>query len=615
MQAEDSTMENPELAALSFVEVPVENKENVLWPCLLLSKRSKIREAKAAIKHGEKEGEEADKDNKAFESSTKVSISEEVPDDEEPPPSPAPLLVYQSCQHVEVAYLLGKAGTTPESRRLIFNPKTCSYHDNMHIALQQKTPHFKEAMQEARILKDLFSAQGPAGAEFDVPEGESTDILKDLFSNEAVGAEPDVQAADLLKDLFPKEPVGAEVSLLDSRFPDADPEFSESRAVFVPVPLLAENDTTVPWPGLVFHDIQRLVDGLKARGLLGNTMNQLSITMSVCKLCQQQEKFPFVYLFGNPPADVVMPVSTRGDLIRYSTDLSAVRLHQQYSQNGFMNALNCLLQALAWSAPNKHSTTSKGTETQKVEVDKSTNSVKAKVSLAKKQTKKRRSETVLSDVSNRVKKVAANKKSKKPKPRAIQQDAKPKEKTVSFDPLRMEQLPTFQDVKATLEDLGYSFRPDLFCLPGMDPDLNPASQKGQDHFPSERSFREHLCRHGIPVGKGKNPRRGALDKKLEVWVASHRLAALLDELHRPFSSVTKIRPDDFRAMLKNKCDIEWTCNKWRIGSSGARLEDEDFHNQVSKEGIPFNISTLCDEDRLSLEQYVGLPDFRRCPWT
>jgi hypothetical protein len=58
-------------------------------------------------------------------------------------------------------------------------------------------------------------------------------------------------------------------------------------------------------------------------------------------------------------------------------------------------------------------------------------------------------------------------------------------------------IPSFQDVRKSLEKGGYIFRDGIYCRPGMDPEKNKMAQLAEDWFQGEQTFREHLCAYGV----------------------------------------------------------------------------------------------------------------------
>ena len=56
-------------------------------------------------------------------------------------------------------------------------------------------------------------------------------------------------------------------------------------------------------------------------------------------------------------------------------------------------------------------------------------------------------------------------------------------------------IPFFRDVKSLLEKAGHTFRRGFYCLPGYGPQNGVL---GEHIFDSERSYRNHLCAHGVP---------------------------------------------------------------------------------------------------------------------
>jgi hypothetical protein len=64
-------------------------------------------------------------------------------------------------------------------------------------------------------------------------------------------------------------------------------------------------------------------------------------------------------------------------------------------------------------------------------------------------------------------------------------------------------IPSFGEVRKSLEMGGYVFRDGVYCRPGMDPTKNQKAQVGEGYFEDEQSFRKYLCAYGVDGERNK----------------------------------------------------------------------------------------------------------------
>ena len=372
----------------------------------------------------------------------------------------------------------------------------------------------------------------------------------------------------------------------------SEPEFSISRAVFIPTFLPNDNHRLVPWPAMLVDNPLSFIKELQARKVVDQRTDLFERGMQVM---QEDRQGPYAFNFGNFPCSRVgkfVVVGNRKDLVRY--DQNRPLFHNYCDIEGYWKAVTELMSALtpisrpaAARAPLL--SVKKSAPTKKKAVKKEAQGEKSKRSLSLQETNK---------------KSAPEKGRKKKIKRASSVEIVRVEKKPDFDHKTIESIPVFEDVQQIFEQAGYTFQDGCYYLPCVKDSLEDA-EEGTSFFTSESEFREYLCVNKIPL-TGMDPRKNydAL-KPLETWVIYHRVDKLL-ERDRSLASIRRLHNKDARE-LHAKIGILWKGKSWEVPGMEQRLQENEFCQMLAAKGIPESCnhsSVLSREELLSLEFHI-----------
>lgn len=170
---------------------------------------------------------------------------------------------------------------------------------------------------------------------------------------------------------------------------------------------------------------------------------------------------------------------------------------------------------------------------------------------------------------------------------------------------------TFQDVKGNLMNAGFIFREDLFCRPGMDPDLNPSALPNEDYFTTQLEFRRNLCAYGLddyPQWTRKTR------EKIEEWV---RWAIAPDFMLSSKNRMDVKEINGIKAFgLLRKIGINHCYGSLATGEyyfcpgakNGGKSGVDWFENQraLQRHLVTFGFPEACKWDELSQEEMIQL---------
>lgn len=559
-------------AGLSFSEIPLDDDNFVLWPCISLPAEIKecghaLEEIIKILKHGRIEKSRA----LCVLTELKLkAIRESRTSDSKGLDSGRPT--------TQKVYLLG------DSKSKMFSSVR-----RVHTTSSGVYPFTESKSSEA--FDKVLTTTGEVHVEnFAIAMEEAYHLVNPSNDEIAPPTEVDERkpAAVCVPEVKEEDPASTDASACIVS--PSDPEFTLARAVFVPITL--SDHRTVPWPAMVIHTLATFIEELKARKLSKNTEEALSLFMAKDQASREAGGADtFAFFFGSPPsAAAIVAVDSRKDLLRYD-QMSPLLHSQHYHVEGYWDAVTDLVSALAPSSPPPRAAASARAATAKTE--------------PKKQAKKR--SRILTDATNTG---PAKKARKKVKPKSVEiTEAKQQEgpPPPSYKYREIELIPSLEDVKPILTRVGYKIDDDRFYLP--DCENESSAIEGNDFFTSASALRKHLCMYGIPLKKGMRSRDTPSElEPLKAWVSYHRLDTLLG---------TRSIPPDLPRLtscrwLLEKVGISWDSGSWHIPGRQGTVEIQEFWSELARHGLPStcNLQLLQKDELVALELYLGDTDYQ-----
>lgn len=396
-------------AGLSFSEIPLDDDPFILWPCVSLPAEIKecrhaIEEILKTLKHVRIER------SKAFSVLTDLilqAIRESRTSDSKGLDSARPT--------TQKVYLLG------DSKSKIFSSVR-----RVHTTSIGVYPFIENRSSEA--FDKVLATTGKAHVEnFLTAMAEAFHLVDPSNADTTHPAEVDERkpAAVSVSEVKEEEPTPTAASACIASPPE--PEFTLARAVFVPITL--SDHRTVPWPAMVIHTLTTFIEELKARKLLKNTEEALSLFMAKDQASREAGGADtFAFFFGSPPSTAaIVAVDSRKDLLRYD-QMNPLLHSQHYHIEGYWDAVTDLVSALAPSPPPRAAASAR-VATVKTE--------------PKKQSKKR--SHILTDATNSgpAKKAKKKVKRKSGETTVVKQVPPPP----SYNYKEIKSIPSFEDVK------------------------------------------------------------------------------------------------------------------------------------------------------------------------
>jgi hypothetical protein len=182
-----------------------------------------------------------------------------------------------------------------------------------------------------------------------------------------------------------------------------------------------------------------------------------------------------------------------------------------------------------------------------------------------------------------------------------------------MDAYEEEVLLTFYHVKSPLEEAGFVFRKNLYCMPGMDPKRNSSAVLGQDYFTTEQAFRENLCAYGLEDSDAWTEDNRC---DVETWIRySIMRSTLRSKTHIPLfpllerrEVVTLSKRLGFRYGKTNSGSY-YSFPGVKNGILGVtKFSDEkEFHIHLARFGLPdtCNFGQITVNERIRLETYLA----------
>jgi hypothetical protein len=171
----------------------------------------------------------------------------------------------------------------------------------------------------------------------------------------------------------------------------------------------------------------------------------------------------------------------------------------------------------------------------------------------------------------------------------------------------IKKIPTFTEVKQTLEEGGHSFRNGLFTV--------PLGRGKVEVFSSENAYREYLCRNGVTL-KGVSDRDASRERKymiLAAWVCYQRVEKLLGASIVPIYYTELDIHSNWKQTLAKLGFHRSSTGRWTIPRNKEKIEDFGLTHILAQEGIPEYLVQECNmtrDDHILLELHSSCP-FRR----
>jgi hypothetical protein len=171
----------------------------------------------------------------------------------------------------------------------------------------------------------------------------------------------------------------------------------------------------------------------------------------------------------------------------------------------------------------------------------------------------------------------------------------------------IKKIPTFAEVKETLEEGGHSFRDGLFTV--------PLGRGKVEVFSSENAYREYLCRNGVTL-KGVSDRDASRERKymiLAAWVCYQRVEKLLGDSVVPIYYTGVDIHSDWKQTLAKLGFHRSSTGRWTVPGNKGKIEDFGLTHLLAQEGIPEYLVQECNmtrDDHILLELHSSCP-FRR----
>jgi len=168
----------------------------------------------------------------------------------------------------------------------------------------------------------------------------------------------------------------------------------------------------------------------------------------------------------------------------------------------------------------------------------------------------------------------------------------------------IEKIPTFTEVKKTLEEVGHIFRDGTYTA--------PLGRGKIQTFLSENDYRTFLCRDGVTL-KGVNNRDASRERKymtLMAWVCYHRVEKLLGQTVVPSHYTDKDIHSEWKQILTELGIHRSGGGKWTIPRIKGKVEDFTFTHRLAQEGIP---EYLVEESNMSKYYHILLELHCSCP--
>ena len=280
----------------------------------------------------------------------------------------------------------------------------------------------------------------------------------------------------------------------------------------------------VLWPATCLHDCNSLCDKLKSEGIIKSSgeaelfLREYIQCLNSKALQPSKALPPVLFLFGKPPPSTGGRFINRspGDPGVYPYEAKAAKAYEYWKYPGFREALDKATSAI-FPAPSVAAPAVTNQQPRFIFDEHDHEQSKVPLPVAK----KRKSKDDITSAKPTKKKKASDSRSK-PKKRNPFTDATNNGKMhASEKDIHIETVPSFSDVKPTLEKAGCVFRANLYCRPGKDPETDGSAREGHDYFFNEDDFRKDICAHGLAKGgrscKGRKDMLDELEKaKLDI---------------------------------------------------------------------------------------------------